>query len=98
MTQDEKFEYWQRHIDAWRRSGQLQRAFCEEHQLRYSTFSYWRTKLNRNRQVHNPWVPVSVSPSTAAVVHLPEGVRLEVPLSALGELLPMVVRTVRDLC
>lgn len=97
MSTGEKFQYWQRHIDNWRQSGKRQRAFCAENQLSYATFSYWRTKLNRERKAENKWLPVHVAPSAAVAVCLPGGIRLEVPAPALADVLPVVYRAVQEL-
>ena len=97
MTKDEKFHYWQQHIDAWRQSGKAQRAFCADSQLSFSTFSYWRTKINRDKNRENPWVPVQLAgSSTTVAVSLPGGIRLEVPVVALAEVLPTVYRSLQD--
>ncbi|WP_419637505.1 IS66 family insertion sequence element accessory protein TnpA, partial [Thiolapillus sp.] len=40
--------FWQPHISAWQQSGLTQKAYCEQQELRYSTFGYrcqpWRAK------------------------------------------------------
>ncbi|WP_419628885.1 IS66 family insertion sequence element accessory protein TnpA, partial [Thiolapillus sp.] len=33
--------FWQSHIAAWQQSGLTQKAYCEQQELRYSTFGYW---------------------------------------------------------
>ncbi|MDZ7751530.1 MAG: IS66 family insertion sequence element accessory protein TnpB [Gammaproteobacteria bacterium] len=38
-------EDWRQHFEAWRSSGQSQRAYCESAGLKYSRFCYWRRKL-----------------------------------------------------
>ncbi|WP_419585961.1 IS66 family insertion sequence element accessory protein TnpA, partial [Thiolapillus sp.] len=37
--------FWQPHISAWPQSGLTQKAYCEQQELRYSTFGYWVRKL-----------------------------------------------------
>ncbi|WP_419606009.1 IS66 family insertion sequence element accessory protein TnpA, partial [Thiolapillus sp.] len=32
--------FWQLHIAAWQQSGLTQKAYCEQQELRYSTFGY----------------------------------------------------------
>ena len=39
--------FWQLHIAAWQQSGLTQKAYCEQQELRYSTFGYWVRKLRR---------------------------------------------------
>lgn len=96
MTKAEKFQYWQQHIDNWRQSGKPQQEFCAENQLSYSTFGYWRTKLNGERKAESKWLPVHVAPSAAVAVCLPGGIRLEVPAAALADVLPVVYRAVQE--
>jgi len=40
--------YWQAQIEAHRRSGLSQVAFCARHGLRKGTFSFWKWKLTRD--------------------------------------------------
>ncbi|WP_419630925.1 IS66 family insertion sequence element accessory protein TnpA, partial [Thiolapillus sp.] len=39
--------FWQPHISAWQQPGLTQKAYCEQQELRYSTFGYWVRKLRR---------------------------------------------------
>ncbi|WP_419605817.1 IS66 family insertion sequence element accessory protein TnpA [Thiolapillus sp.] len=39
--------FWQSHISAWQQSGLTQKAYCEQQELRYTTFGYWVRKLRR---------------------------------------------------
>ena len=41
----ERRDYWSRHIEAWRQSGQSRRAYCEEHALSYWSMRDWIRKL-----------------------------------------------------
>src|SRR4051812_40919450 len=38
---------WRERIEAWRRSGQTQQAFCRAHGLAAGSFSHWKTELVR---------------------------------------------------
>jgi len=37
-------------VQEWESSGQTQQAFCEEKELNFSTFQYWRVKYKKNRR------------------------------------------------
>ncbi|MFN7097362.1 MAG: IS66 family insertion sequence element accessory protein TnpA [Gammaproteobacteria bacterium] len=65
---------WFGYIDAWEKSGKTQPQFCEENNLSYITFGYWRTcylkQLNQSttiKQQHNvtqqksSFIPVKVA-------------------------------------
>ena len=41
----ERRDYWSRHIEAWRQSGQSRKAYCEEHGLSYWSMRDWIRKL-----------------------------------------------------
>ena len=43
MRQDR--DYWSRHVEAWRQSGQSRKAYCEKHGLSYWSMRDWIRKL-----------------------------------------------------
>lgn len=96
MTSEHKKAFWQGHIDGWRQSQLSQRDYCRQHNLTFSSFGYWRTRLNRLQQSANKLIPVKLAGSSSSVtIFLPAGLRLDVPVHALAEILPVVYRTVR---
>ena len=96
MTSEQKKTFWQQHIDGWRQSQLSQRDYCEQNDLTYSSFSYWRTRINRLASAGNKLIPVKLSgPSASVKIFLPDGLRLDVPAHALAEILPIVYRTVQ---
>jgi hypothetical protein len=59
--------YWRRHVDAHRRSGLSQVAFCAQRGLRKGTLSFWKWKFAREaRQAPHPdanrMLPVTATP------------------------------------
>jgi hypothetical protein len=44
-AKDEREAYWRGHVLAWRASGQTQRAYCSEHDLKPHSLSYWQLRL-----------------------------------------------------
>ena len=46
--------YWREHIERWQASGMTQKDYCERNDLKWSTFHYWR------KRVQEPPVPVSL--------------------------------------
>lgn len=96
MTSEQKQIFWQEHIDGCRQSHLSQRDYCKQHDLTFSSFSYWRTRINRLSTQGNKLIPVRLSESLASVrIFLPDGLRLDVPAHALAEVLPIVYRTVQ---
>ena len=45
MKSQQRTDYWREHITAWQASGLSGQAFCQQHQLTYHQFVYWRQKL-----------------------------------------------------
>ena len=37
----DRITFWQDHVIAWQVSDLTQKAYCEQQELRYSTFGYW---------------------------------------------------------
>ena len=46
MKHDRKF--WSEHVEAWRRSGLTQQAYCRSHRLTKGTLGYWSSVLKRS--------------------------------------------------
>jgi hypothetical protein len=76
--------HWQPLIEAWRRSGQTQKAFCRERDLSYDQFVYWKRKFARRDsdpvcRTSSALVPVTfASQATASGLFLvlPNGMEL----------------------
>ena len=78
---------WQRHLAAWRESGDSQVSFCRKHGLSRDAFQYWKKILETNGS--NGFVEISRSclSSSGGVVEIfidghvqiliPQGVRVE---------------------
>ena len=51
VRDEEKEKYWRGHADAWRKSNLSKRAYCEKHELAYSSFMAWRREIEiRDRE------------------------------------------------
>jgi len=85
MTQSEKHQHWTTIVSKQQESGLSIPSFCKEHDINYATFHYWLKKLKQTDDepiAHQ--VVMSDRPSLgleAVVVHLPNGVRAELPTS-----------------
>lgn len=91
MTTEQKRTFWQNHIDCWQGSGQSQTAYCKQHGLKLANFGYWRTRLSKTQRSHK-FIPVDLEPNVQARVSLPNGIRLEVPVHTLADVLPLLSR------
>ena len=84
--------YWQNHIQAWE-SGELsQRDYCQAHDLKFHTFQYWRTRLNKqDKPAEHGFKPVKISHKPSVIkMLLPNGIQLEAGCPEIAELLGLI--------
>jgi hypothetical protein len=100
----DKIQLWSDRIAAWRQSGLTQRAFCEQQQLAFSTFAYWRGRLKKSQacdasdgKVH--FLPVSLRQENARALTLRINGRhsIEIKAGFDPDLLARVVRTLESI-
>lgn len=96
MAAEQRHQYWQQHIEAWRQSALSQRDYCKRQEISFSGFSYWRRRLNGLAKDQSKLLPIKVSRSATLTVILPSGIRLELPAHALEEILPVLIRAVQE--
>ena len=70
-------EFWSRHVEAWRRSGQTQRAYCKQHKLKSHNLSYWHRKLGKPKLLPK-LVPVVKEAESAITIEVPAGLKVTV--------------------
>ncbi len=88
MTSKEKVAFWQCHIKAWQESKLPQKAYCQQHDISFASFGYWRTRLNRKTAPKTKLIPVGISkPFSSINIFLPNGIKLEVPTHELTDVL-----------
>jgi hypothetical protein len=96
MTAEQKRQHWRTHIDLWQKTELTQNAYCLENSLAKSSFSYWRKKLSDTVDDQQPskFIPFTVVSAPLATLNI-AGLRIEIPISALEQVLPVVLRTTR---
>ncbi|MCF6324454.1 MAG: hypothetical protein L3J89_09040 [Gammaproteobacteria bacterium] len=92
MKSVQKKDFWQQHIQAWKQSKLLQKVYCQQNNISYANFGYWRTRLKRLEKPAQKLVPVTLTRPTMVMMTLSMGIRIEVPTNALAEVLSVVVR------
>jgi len=92
MKSAQKKDFWQQHIQAWEQSKLPQKVYCQQHNISYANFGYWRTRLKRLGNPAPKLLPVTLTRPTMVVMTLSMGIRIEVPTNALAEVLPIVAR------
>ena len=93
MSTQDKPAYWQQHFECWKQSGLSQRDYCKQHKLTFSSFGYWRNRLKTSRTTDataGKLIPVSISRPVSVNIYLSSGIRIEVPLHGLAEILPLL--------
>jgi transposase-like protein len=77
-------------IEQWQESGKTQQAFCQEHDITFSTFYYWLKRYRRGID-ENSFLPVEISSGSNIEIRYPDGIVLQLPaavkLSTLKQLL-----------
>ncbi len=97
MTSAQKKDFWQQHINDWSKSKLPQKVYCQQNNISFASFGYWRTRLNRLQTPTKKLVPVTLTrPSSMVVITLPMGIRIDVPTHALNEVLPVIVQFCRE--
>jgi hypothetical protein len=90
---------WQRHLKAWRASGDTQVSYCQKHELSRHAFQYW--KKNLQGRGSNRFVEVSQSSllGVGSVVEiLIDGrVQIRIPQGVSPEQLRTVLQAVKEL-
>ncbi|HEX9061432.1 MAG TPA: hypothetical protein VF941_14725 [Clostridia bacterium] len=87
---------WENRIEAYRNSGLTAVNWCIKNNLKISTFKYWVTKLNKEKNKHeqewiaveNPVNPVAVMPITIRI----GSIFIEVPEKFNHETLRSVIK------
>jgi len=79
-------------IEQWQDSGKPQQAFCQEHDLTYTTFYYWLRRYRRQLE-ESSFLPIEISSGSHIEIRYPGGVILQLPaatkLATLKQLLSL---------
>ena len=82
-TKEENISYWQSHVEAYRKSGVSQRAYCRQQGISFWTFNPWKRKLeSRGEEVQE--IPRDIvqrlSPAEKEIeLSLGDGIRISIP-------------------
>jgi hypothetical protein len=90
---------WQRHIEAWRTSGETQVSYCQKRGLSRHAFQYWKHILEKSKT--NGFVELSraAPPGSDGVVEIivNNPIQIRVPQGVSSEHLHMVLQAVKEL-
>ncbi|CNB20204.1 Uncharacterised protein [Yersinia ruckeri] len=54
MKSQQRADYWREQITLWQASGLSGQIFCQQHQLTYHQFVYWRQKYREPEENISP--------------------------------------------
>jgi hypothetical protein len=76
-----KREYWHNHIDNWLSSGLSQTKYCEQENISFASFSWWRTKglKGKTKAKKLYFVPAVIKEPETAVSNLHINIELIFP-------------------
>lgn len=93
---------WSERIVAWQKSGLSQVAYCQQHQLTYGTFIYWRSYLKKHSSGHKVSVPSTFIPitikadkATPLVLQIAEQYRIELRPGFDPHLLTQIIQVIQ---
>ena len=67
LSRTDRHQRWRAHVDAQARSPLSQRAYCDDHDLAYSSFTYWRRRLRGSgTSAPSPSAAASAQPTPAS--------------------------------
>ena len=92
---------WFDRIEDWKQSGQTQKAFCEQQQLRLGSFQRWRGIFLRGERpeassaVSLLPVKVRVAPASSLALVIDDHLRIEIPAGFDPVILQQVVQALQ---
>jgi hypothetical protein len=97
MTSEQKREHWQQHFSAWKDSKLSQRDYCQHHNIKFSTFGYWRKQCFAPTRRKSKFIALPASTASTGLITLTlPNLRLDVPAAELDRVLPIVLRSLRE--
>lgn len=61
-----KRQYWQEHVESWKRSGLSQAEYCRLNLLRLKNFWYWKKRYSKETSEQLRFFPLALVPTKAA--------------------------------
>jgi transposase-like protein len=92
MNKSDKLLFWKKQLADCSRSGLSQKAYCSQQGLKPATFSYWRKQLRSSDAACGKLIRLPLSTSSHSVRITVSGLQLEVPVTLLEQVLPIVLR------
>ena len=92
-------QQWQRHIKAWRASGETQISYCQKHGLSRHAFQYWKHNLEKRKTERFVEIKRATPAGAGGVVEIiiNSAVQIRVPQGVSPEHLHLVLQAVKEL-
>lgn len=102
-TRYEKRKHMLDLIEAYENSGQTQKSFCDENDLKMPVFQYWLRKYRKSDSTNKPasFIPIEVDPprespgAFACVIEYPDGTILRLAMMPDTRTLAQLARLAR---
>jgi hypothetical protein len=99
-----KLDQWKGRMTEWQDSGQTREVYCRERDLRISTFSYWRTKINKLESSESETTAkkdfiryrLPTSTSSQITIGWPDGMKLQLPIGINLQELAEFILVIKD--
>ncbi len=81
MNFQQRADYWREQITTWQASGLSGQVFCQQQQLTYHQFVYWRQKYRTDNPPQQATAPgfANVIADTSHIHTVPAGLTLSLP-------------------
>ena len=86
MTSIERLD----HVKAWRNSGISRPTYCQEQQLKYSTFMKWCEDAESSKKSDGQFIALSPVSQSGFEIRFPNGIEINYEGSLTGELIKML--------
>ena len=93
MNKADKLLFWKKQLADCSESGLSQNAYCSQQGLKLATFSYWRKRLRSSGEACGKLIRLPISSVSHSVQITISGLKLDVPVNVLSQVLPIVLRS-----
>jgi hypothetical protein len=95
LPPEEKRRFWQKHITAWRQSGQSQKDYCRTQKLKISTLGYWQTRLSREKGFIE--IPIKIESQSTIDIVIKDTIKIQVRRGFDPDLLIQTMRVLEQI-
>jgi hypothetical protein len=98
----DRHRFWQKHIKAWKKSGDTQSAYCSSVGLSQEHFSLWKKRLPAGMQQQKHFaeihVPAVITPDSASFEVTIGTIAIRIPQHFDAASVKIILSLIRELC